>query len=161
MRRRSVLLVSFVLAGCGGGEPISEPPAATPDAAADRREVQTRTASYLRAYVRGDGPGACAQFSPALRRSIDARTQSAGTSCPKILRDVGPALLETLPAAERRGFEAQITDPAKVRVELAGDRARAGFGPTGEGRVPARVALERVEGRWLISQLGTQAPPTP
>jgi len=148
--------LGLLVAGCGAGEE-----GAPTGAAADRRAVQERTASYLRAYLSGDGAGACAQFTPAYRRDADRRLRAANSTCAKLLGEVGPGLVARLPADQRRATVARVTDPAKVRVELDGSRATAGFAAAGEGRVPARVELERVGGRWLVSQLGTRARPTP
>ena len=133
-------LLLLALAGCGGDERGAEAP--TP--AEDRRAVQERTATYLRAYVSGDGDGACAQ----LRR--------APADCAATLSAVGPAIVERLPREQRRAFRLAVSDPDIVRVELAGDRATAGFAPPARERAPMRIALVRVGDRWLIDRLGVR-----
>jgi len=159
--RGIVVALGLALGACGGDAEPAEREAGRDGAAADRRAVQERTATYLRAYLGGDGPVACAQLSPALRRSVDARAKAAGGTCATALGAIGPKLLATLPAEQREAFTASVTDAAEIRVELDGDAALAGFAPAGEGRVPARLKLERSGDRWLIAELGAQAPPAP
>jgi len=142
VRVRTLLLPILLLAaGCGGEDAT---PAKQPDAAADRRAVQERTAAYLGAYVRGDGERACAQ----LRR--------APAECVATLSAVGPEIVRRLPPEQRRAFRLAVSDPAALHVELAGDRATAGLAPAAPGRQPMRVALVRTGDRWLIEKLGVR-----
>ena len=151
--RVRLLIPLLLLAGCG-----DEP---GPSAAEDRRGVQQRTASYLGAYLAGDGERACRQFTPELRRTSDKRAKAGGLSCASALALVGPKLLEAVPADQRDAFRRRASDPSEVKVELTGDRATAGFAPSGGGRVPMRVELARVGDRWLIDKLGMRAQVAP
>ncbi len=153
--RRGVpaLVVLLLVAGCG-----EEP---GPSAAKDRRAVQTRAATYVRAYLTGDGERACRQFTPALRRVSELRAKRGGLTCASALALVGPQLLAAVPADQRDAFRKRASDPRAVHVELAGDRATAGFAPAGGGRAPMRLELARVGDRWLVDKLGTRARVTP
>lgn len=155
MRLATLALTTLLLAAAGCG---SEPGPSAPD---DRQAVQKRTAAYLAAYLAGDGRRACRQFTPMLRRVSDKRAKAARLNCASALALVGPRLLEALPADQRDAFRRRAADPKQVRVELAGDRATAGFAPSGAGRVPMRLELARVGDRWLIDKLGTRAQAAP
>jgi hypothetical protein len=148
-----VLAVVFLAAGCG-----EEP---GPSAAKDRRAVQVRAATYVRAYLAGDGERACRQFTPTLRRVSELRAKQGGLTCASALALVGPQLLEAVPADQRDAFRKRASNPGSVHVELAGDRATAGFAPSGGGRAPMRLELARVGKRWLVDKLGTRAQVTP
>ena len=140
--RPLLVLCLLVLAGCG--DEARTPAAKRPDAAADRRAVQERTAAYLGAYVAGDGARACAN----LRRPPEG--------CEETLAAVGPEIVRRLPPEQRRAFRLTVADPDVVHVELDGDRATAGLASAADGRSPMRVALVRTGDRWLIDRLGVR-----
>jgi hypothetical protein len=142
VRLRPVLVLCLLaVAGCGDD---ARKPAAKPDAAADRRAVQERTAAYLGTYVTGDGTRACTH----LRRPP--------TGCAETLAAVGPEIVRRLPPEQRRAFRLTVADPDVIEVELDGDRATAGLAAASEGRSPMRVALVRTGDRWLIDRLGVR-----
>jgi len=119
-------------------------------------------ASYTRDYLGGAGEAACDAYTPGFRQSAERRARSSGwSSCAEILGTLGPQLPSLLPADKRREALARISDPRLVKVELEGERARAGFDPRTAGRLAQRVALEKVEGTWRISALGVKAPAGP
>jgi hypothetical protein len=149
---RSALVAACVctaLVACGSDDPEQ------PSASADRAAVRDRVATYLEAYAAGDGARACEQLTPYLRRSADAQARKRRTgSCAQVLSQVGPKIVESVPAEQRQAFVDELTDPKQVTVTIDGDSATAGL-----GRATRRLELRRVGDRWLIATLGLAQPP--
>jgi hypothetical protein len=94
---------------------------------------------------------------------MDARARAAGfAGCAGVLGQVGPALLAGVAAgATDRAREAYL-EPARVLVELAGDRATAGYAEHEAGRVITRIAFVRAaDGAWRIERLGVKSMSAP
>jgi hypothetical protein len=152
-----VAVCAVLLAGCAGA-------AANERAAAgdERRAVQERTIAYLTAYLGGDGEQACAQLLPAYRARMDARARAEGfAGCADVLGQVGPALFAELPEEDRELARRDYLRPDRVRVELAGDRATAGYTAAASGRIITRIALVRSTAGWRIERLGVRSMPQP
>lgn len=149
------LVLVVATSACSSGEQ-AEPAAGDP--AADRRAVQARTIEYLDAYLSGDGERACAQLEPGYRTRQDARARAGGfDGCAWALSELGPELFGRLPADDRAEARRRYLRADRVRVELDGRRATAGFTPGGEGRIVTRLALARgASGDWRITQLGAR-----
>jgi hypothetical protein len=139
-----------ILAGCGAE--TERTATVRPDrAASDRAAIQQRVAAYLRHMLAAQGSEACAQFTPALRTSLDQRAAEAGIgSCAAVLSALGETLSTGLP----QGFAAEAAKPERVIVMLQGDTAQASV-KSPSGRLSAkRTSLRRVGARWLIDRLG-------
>ncbi len=147
------LSLAVLVAGCGGDEKAK--PAAADTAAADKRAISEHVAGYLRAYATGDGERACAALTPQLRERADRQATERGfDGCAEVLRRVGPKLLAAAGPGERDELLERVSDPAKIVVSVKGDTATAGVEPLRPGRTTSQVGLSRVDGRWLITELG-------
>jgi hypothetical protein len=158
--RLVLVVVSALLVGGCAGAAASE---TAPGGDADRRAVQEATIAYLTAYLDGNGEQACGGLTDDYRRRMDARARAEGfAGCADVLGQVGVALFAQLPGADVAAAREEYLRPARVLVELAGDRATAGYAEPEAGRVITRVALVRApDGAWRIERLGVKSLSTP
>jgi hypothetical protein len=148
--RRALLLLLVLLAGCGA-EPAAAPKPAQPSAQQDRVAIQARVAAYMKFMLAGDGPRACAQFTPAYRQRMDARAKDAGIGdCAEVLTAYGQTVSTGMP----KSFAADAAKPARVIVLQEGDTAQASVKSPSGGLSVKRTLLRRVGSRWLIDELG-------
>jgi hypothetical protein len=155
--RATVLALSLgasliLLAGCGAEtERAAAPRPAGATAASDRAAIQARVAAYVRHTLTGDGAQACAQFTPAYRRSMDQRAADGGLGdCAEVLSTYGEIVSTDLP----EDFVREAATPDRVIVLLEGDRAQASVKTPSGGLSAKRTSLRRVGSRWLIDELG-------
>lgn len=132
-----VLVLGFLLAGCGGGgDEGGTSPTATVGAARS-------------ALLDGDGQRACEQFTDDARRSL-AGVLSAWTGGSRLTpcEEVARSVERLVSPFDRRRIEGM-----DLRMETAGED-RAVVRVVGESSVPGAglaVRLERHDGRWLIA----------
>ena len=126
-RIAALCALCVLLAGCGAQteRTASVKPTRTPDrAASDRAAIQKRVAAYMRHMLAGEGRQACAQFTPALRGSLDRRAAEGGLGdCVKVLSEFG----ETVAIGMPEGF-AEEGDQARPRDRPAAGQHRPGVG---------------------------------
>ncbi|MDA0165888.1 hypothetical protein OM076_36825 [Solirubrobacter ginsenosidimutans] len=150
MSRRALLLLLVLLAGCGT-EPAAAPKRAKPDAQQDHAAIQARVAAYVKYMLAGDGARACAQFTPAYRRDLDARAKDAGIGdCAEVLSAYGQTVSTGMP----KRFAADAAKPERVVVLQEGDTAQASVKSPSGGLSVKRTLLRRVGSQWLIDELG-------
>jgi hypothetical protein len=145
-----VMLAVGVLAGCGDGSTGKADPAV---------EIAATVRGYYDDFIHGRGREACGALTPGFRAEGDAKARAQGVvgGCPEALAQVGSALAEAAPAGEREQFVREVSS-AKVTAEVNGEDAvaTAEF-PPGLGFDLKRLALERVEEAWRISDLTAPA----
>lgn len=115
-----------LLVGCGGDG------AGSPKAPVE---------AYLSAFARGDGAGACAQFSGAYKRQflasyMDGFSELGATTCPEVVTKLSSSL-----GSDEVGQLAE----AKATAKVNGDRATV---TVAGGTNTATV--QRIDGHWLI-----------
>jgi hypothetical protein len=148
--RRALLLLLVLVAGCGA-EPVAAPRPAKPDARQDRAAIKSRVAAYMKYMLAGDGHRACAQFTPAYRKRMDARAKDAGIGdCVAVLTAYGQTVSTGMP----KSFAADAAKPGRVLVLQEGDTAQASVKSPSGGLSVKRTLLRRVGPRWLIDELG-------
>lgn len=145
-----LMLSLGALSGCGDGSATRADPAA---------EIAAAVRGYYGDFIHGRGREACEALTPGFRAEGDAKARAQGVvgGCPEALAQVGSALAEAATAGEREQFVRDVSS-AKVTAEVDGEDAvaTAEF-PPGLGFGRKRLALERVEGAWRISDLTAPA----
>jgi hypothetical protein len=126
---------TLLSAGCGGGQ------------SSDQQAVSKTVHTYLHALGSGDGAGACATFTPALRAKAvailhKAKPTLAHPTCAAAYTPVAKALSEVM---SENGLDASDFDSVHVHVKIDGATATASVDQTDN-----QLKLRRVGTTWLI-----------
>jgi hypothetical protein len=156
------LLSLIVVAGClcapvacgdgGGGDKGGK----AGDGAAEETAVLTAIDEFYMAFTHARPAKACAQMTPALRRSftrivVKALPSLKGKNCRRVYM---PFYSRVPPENAPRAIEL-AAGPEYPAVSIAGDRATATYKEGGE------IRLQRVDGRWLIAAAELLPSPVP
>jgi hypothetical protein len=141
VRNRRIVAVIIVLAAVVGILVVADVGPFADETEEDR--VRDAVEEFIAAREDGEFGTVCAQLTETLRREVQATSGAQpGTkppSCVKVLKAQAKA------GSQRRGGrELEVVD-----VNVSGNRARASVERT-EG-ISQSVALELVEGQWLVS----------
>jgi hypothetical protein len=124
-------VVALVAAGCGA------------TSQADKAKSVVKT--FLTAAAKGDGAKACGQLSADARRLLESATSA---SCPKVIQELGSRT-----SARQRSGVGQI----EPTVSVHGNTATATYRGVTGARQLRTLTLQKVGGRWEISQLPSGA----
>jgi hypothetical protein len=159
MKPARVLLVTLLLAGCGGGEEEREPaaretPVATQSAAEAEADIRKTFEDYNAALAEREWADACEQLAPETTRKLRQNATTLGLKdLPEDCAGLLGRVYETADQdPQQKKLLAEIVDTAEVdSVDVKGQTATINWTAQVQGKkTPISQTARRIDGEWKL-----------